>query len=185
MTFLCVTTDFSAMSSGEILDLGCGPNKTDGAVGIDILPGPGVDVVHDLNEVPWPLEADRFERIVCSHVIEHLTNLVEVMNEIHRVGRNGARVTILTPHFSSLNSWEDPTHTRHFARRSFDFFDSENRHHYTDRRLKTVSVEVTFGGGLWDLFGRMHYAIWPTLWEKHFCFIWRARNLKVELEVVK
>ncbi len=173
------------MSSEQILDIGCGSNKTPGALGIDILPSPEVDIVHDINQLPWPLENDRFDKVICSHVIEHLVDLVGVMNEIHRVSKNGARISILTPHFSSLNSWEDPTHTRHFARRSFSFFDTESRHHYTNLRHKTLSVKLTFGGGLWDFMGKIHYALWPDLWEKHFAFIWRARNLIVELEVVK
>ncbi|GMV82867.1 MAG: hypothetical protein AMXMBFR7_40510 [Planctomycetota bacterium] len=175
----------STLPAGSILDIGCGNSKTPGAVGIDILPGPQVDIVHDLNKLPWPLEENRFDRIVCSHVLEHLNDLVGVMNEIHRVSRHGASVELLTPHFSSLNSWEDPTHTRHFARRSFEFFDTSKKHHYTDRCMKTRQVDLTFGSGLWDLMGKVHYALWPNLWEKHFCFIWRARNLKAVLEVVK
>ncbi|MCZ7649388.1 MAG: class I SAM-dependent methyltransferase [Planctomycetota bacterium] len=173
------------MPEQVILDIGCGESKTPGAVGIDILPGPSVDIVHDLNSLPWPLEENRFERIVASHVLEHLNDLVGVMNEIHRVAKPGARIELLTPHFSSLNSWEDPTHTRHFARRSFEFFDTSKPHHYTNRCMKTRKVELTFGGGLWDLFGKILYKLSPNLWEKHFCFIWRARNLSVELEVVK
>ena len=88
----------------EILDIGCGQSKTPGAVGIDILPAPGVDIVHDLNRLPWPLEPNRFDAIICSHVLEHLLDLVGVLNEIHRVSRNGARVKIITPHFSILRS---------------------------------------------------------------------------------
>ena len=173
------------MSQPQVLDLGCGAHKTPGAFGIDCLPIAGVDLVHDLNHTPWPLEASRFDRVVCSHVIEHLSNLLGVMEEIHRVAKPGARVTIRTPHFSSLNSWEDPTHLRHFARRSFSVFDPEHHHPYTRCRLRVVSIRVAFGAGMWDLMGRIHYALWPDLWEKHFCFIWRARDLEVELEVVK
>lgn len=169
----------------EILDIGCGSSKTPGAIGMDILPAPGVDIVHDLNALPWPLEANRFDTVVCSHVLEHLNDLVGVMNEIHRVSKNGARLKIITPHFSSLNSWEDPTHTRHFARRSFSFFDTDSKHCYTNKCMKTVSVDVTFGGGFWDLMGKINYKLFPDLWEKHFCFMWRARNLFVELEVRK
>jgi predicted SAM-dependent methyltransferase len=170
---------------GEILDIGCGQSKAPGAVGIDILPAPGVDIVHDLNKLPWPVDANRFETVICSHVLEHINDLVGVMNEIHRISKNGCRVKIITPHFSSLNSWEDPTHTRHFARRSFSFFDSESKHCYTSQRMKTISAEISFGGGLWDFMGKMQYKCFPELWEKHFAFIWRARNLFVELEVVK
>ena len=172
-------------NKGETLDIGCGQSKTPGSVGIDILPAPGVDIVHDLNKLPWPIEAGRFDTVVCSHVLEHLVDLVGVLNEMHRVSKNGARVKIITPHFSSLNSWEDPTHTRHFARRSFSFFDTESKHCYTNLRMKTISVELSFGSGLWDKIGQIQYALFPNLWEKHFAFVWRARNLSVELEVVK
>jgi len=170
---------------GEILDLGCGQAKKPGAVGIDLRPGPCVDIVHDLNRFPWPLEDNRFETVLCSHVLEHLADLPAVMREIHRVCKPGARVRIVTPHFSSLNSWEDPTHIHHLARRSFSFFDSQKRHSYTAVRLRTVKVAVSFGGGLWDLLGRALHGCSPDLWEKHFAFVWRARNLEVELEVEK
>ena len=173
------------MPETQILDIGCGNSKTPGAFGMDILPGPQVDLVHDLNALPWPIEESRFDKIVCSHVLEHINDLVGVMNEIHRVSKNGARIHIITPHFSSLNSWEDPTHTRHFARRSFSFFDTASKHHYTNRCMKTIKADISFGSGLWDLGAKIHYKLWPELWEKHFCFMWRARNLFVELEVQK
>jgi SAM-dependent methyltransferase len=172
------------MSLPTVLDLGCGSAKTPGALGVDVRSGPGVDVVHDLDQVPWPLPDDHFERVICAHVLEHLANLPGAMAEIHRVARAGALVLIATPHFSSLNSWEDPTHVRHLARRSFSFFDAANPHACAGG-FRTRRVEVSFGGGLWDWLGRCHYALWPNLWEKHFCFVWRARNMRVELEVVK
>jgi hypothetical protein len=33
----------------KVLDIGCGSNKTPGAVGIDARPGPNVDIVWDLD----------------------------------------------------------------------------------------------------------------------------------------
>ena len=168
-----------------VLDIGCGRAKTAGAIGIDRIVAPEVDIVHDLNRVPWPLEDARFEIVICSHILEHLADIVATLNEIHRVSRPGARIKITTPHFSSLNSWEDPTHLHHFARRSFSFFDTTSRHCYTSGQLRMISAEVFFGGGLWDWVSRCQYKFLPDLWEKHLCFIWRARNLSVELEVIK
>ena len=46
-------------------------------------------------------------------------------------------------------------------------------------------MEVSFGGGLWDSWAELLYGCFPDLWEKHFAFVWRARNMEVELEVVK
>lgn len=173
------------MSPTAILDIGCGARKTPGAVGMDIRPLPGVDIVHDLNIVPWPVESDRFDLVVAKHALEHLVNLDGVMEEIRRVSRNGARLRIVTPHFSSLNSWEDPSHVRHFARRSFSFFSDDGPTPRTPARFKMLAVEVSFGKGLWDMLGRLHYRLWPDLWEKQLAFIHRARNMTIEMEVVK
>jgi SAM-dependent methyltransferase len=169
---------------GETLDLGCGKAKTPGAVGIDIAPAPGVDIVHDLNRVPWPLADGRFDAVICSHVVEHLADLPAAMKEICRVCKPGARVKIITPHFSNLNSWEDPTHLRHFARGTFRFFDAGDARCFSGVTLRLVKLEITFGGGLWDLISRMLYALSPNWWEKQFAFVFRARNLVVEYEVL-
>ena len=36
----------------KVLDVGCGTAKVNGAIGIDRINLPGVDVVHDLNKFP-------------------------------------------------------------------------------------------------------------------------------------
>ena len=47
----------------KILDLGCGRNKVPGAIGLDLFPVPGVDVVHDLEAFPYPFENNSFDEI--------------------------------------------------------------------------------------------------------------------------
>ena len=106
----------------DILDVGCGTHKTPGALGIDFNPATAADVIHDLDQYPWPLADDAFDRIVCSHIVEHIADFVRFMEEIHRVGRAGAAVDIVTPHFSSRFSYTDPTHLRHLSLFSFDYF---------------------------------------------------------------
>jgi hypothetical protein len=39
--------------------------------GLDIEPGPGVDLVHDAT-MPWPEGFDRFDLVVCTEVLEHV-----------------------------------------------------------------------------------------------------------------
>ena len=41
--------------SGIRLDIGCGANKAPGFVGMDMRALPGVDIVHDVEQYPWPL----------------------------------------------------------------------------------------------------------------------------------
>jgi hypothetical protein len=45
------------------LDIGCGKSKTSGCIGIDRVTLPGVDVVHDLDQFPWPFPDDEFSII--------------------------------------------------------------------------------------------------------------------------
>lgn len=51
--------------------------------------------------------------------------------EIHRMCVNGALVTVITPHFSSLASWRDPTHLHHLSFFSMDHFEKSSAAHYT------------------------------------------------------
>lgn len=48
------------------LNLGCGNNIKERWVNLDILEGKGVDVVHDLNELPLPFENEKFELVLHS-----------------------------------------------------------------------------------------------------------------------
>ncbi|MEU1787126.1 class I SAM-dependent methyltransferase [Streptomyces sparsogenes] len=39
--------------------------------GLDVEPGPGVDLVHDATR-PWPIGWDRYDIVVCTEVMEHV-----------------------------------------------------------------------------------------------------------------
>ena len=47
----------------KTLDLGCGNNKRLGAIGIDFNDLDAVDIIHDLNVFPYPLEDSSFDEI--------------------------------------------------------------------------------------------------------------------------
>ena len=106
----------------KILDIGCGNAKTPGAIGIDSNPNTQADIVHDLDVYPWPLEDNLFDRIVCSHIVEHVADFVRFVEEVHRVAKPGAIVEIVTPHFSSRYAYTDPTHRRFLSLFAFDYF---------------------------------------------------------------
>lgn len=119
----------------KILDLGCGPHKAPGAFGVDLHPFDGVDLVHDLNQFPWPPADNAYERIYARHIIEHVEDVPAFMAEIHRVAAPGALVEIVTPHFSNRSAYADPTHKRALSVRAFDFFTGS-----PPRKLTTASV---------------------------------------------
>jgi SAM-dependent methyltransferase len=112
----------AAAELGGVLDLGCGRAKEPGAFGVDLDPASGADLIADLDALPLPLPAGRFRRIVCRHVVEHVADIPALFKEIHRLAKPGARIEIVTPHFSNRCSYTDPTHRRHLSVQFIDWF---------------------------------------------------------------
>jgi hypothetical protein len=94
------------------LDFGCGKNKREGFLGVDILDFEGVDVKLDIGNDPWPWEDNTVEEAHASHFVEHLTGMqrVHFVNELHRVLVPGAGCLIITPHWASQRAYGDVTH---------------------------------------------------------------------------
>src|SRR5438309_8984848 len=103
------------------LNLGCGQKHLSQAVNLDIIPDTHPDVIHDLNCIPWPFPDNRFGEVLAYDVIEHLQDFIAVMEEIHRVCRDGAAVRITVPHFYCANAFIDRTHRRYVGYFRMDY----------------------------------------------------------------
>jgi SAM-dependent methyltransferase len=65
-----------------------------------------VDV--DITGTPFPDES--FDGVICSHVLEHVSDDRQALAEIHRILEPGGWAVIVVPVMKSLNvSWEDPS----------------------------------------------------------------------------
>ena len=170
----------------DVLNLGCGRKLMEDAVNMDISPDVGADVVHDLENFPWPLPSNTFREVYAFDVIEHLDSVPSTMEEIHRVCRAGARVHITVPHFSSANAFTDPTHRHQLSYFSFDYFDADHQlAFYSKARLKRRRVQIVF------------YPTWPNkivhrlanrcpaAYERRWAWIFPAWFLSIDLDVVK
>lgn len=104
------------------LELGCGPNKPDGFIGVDKLPLDGVDIVYDAENGLGFLPDSCVDEISSSHFLEHITNFEELMREIHRVLKPGGIHKVVVPHFSNPFYYSDYTHKRFFGLYTFDYF---------------------------------------------------------------
>ncbi len=142
----------------SILNLGCGELYEEGAINVDYYAS-RVDVRHDLDQIPYPFADDTFGKIRCYNVIEHLEKVIPVMEELHRIGKRGCRITIRVPHFRSACLYEDLTHKHGFAWRSFDIFTEEGSVYgnYSAVRYRIISREYTpyKCKGLYRLLSRM------------------------------
>jgi hypothetical protein len=45
--------------------------------------GQNVDIIHNLNIFPYPLEDESFDEIYIDNTLEHLDNVIGVMEEVH------------------------------------------------------------------------------------------------------
>ncbi len=69
----------------KILDLGSGPWKYKGAISIDWNSETKPDILWDLNKFPYPFSDNEFDLIYASHILEHLNELIKVLEEIWRI----------------------------------------------------------------------------------------------------
>jgi SAM-dependent methyltransferase len=132
------------------LELGCG-----------IQPSPGfihhgrhehsahVDVVHDLDQVPWPWSEASYDEILALDVFEHLHLMPEIwLRECYRLLGPGGSLRLRVPVFGSPWQVIDPTHVRGFHPLNFDYFvqgrelHQKYGHYYFDFSFRQAEVKL-------------------------------------------
>ncbi len=167
---------------------------------MDIVPLAGVDIVHDMNETPWPIAENEFDEFVFDDVLEHSKNFLGILEEVYRAGKNGAVVKISVPHFSSDNMYSDPTHTIFFSSRSFNYFDKSlnykhsfylqsvnfkiSRVHLSFREYFTQAGRSAFNPFKWL---GIEYLVnrYSRIYERFFAWILPVAEIYYELEIIK
>lgn len=158
-----------------IVDLGCGTSKVSGAIGIDRLSLPEVDIICDF-EKSLPLKSDSVDTLHASHVIEHVANLIPFMEEVYRVCKPGASVFIVAPYYTSRGAFRDPTHVRFITEDTFQYFQNP-----TPYRIKT-NFEVQKIHYKYRTIFRFFPELIRSVLRKHFWNV--AEELSVALKVM-
>jgi len=190
----------------DVLNLGSGKRKILEALNVDISLKCAPDLVYDLRVFPWPFADDSFTRVYCYDILEHLPDTIGTMEELHRVSRNGAVLTITTPHFTSSNAFTDPTHCHQFGLFTFNIFtgdalpglgraqmgepdgvpDGNGGHdHYTDVRFTYQKRDLIFLPTRKNALIRRIARRQPALYEQHLGWLFPAWFMSIELRVVK
>lgn len=134
------------MSDNEIkiLDVGCGNKKFPGSIGIDFNDTLSADVIHDLNQFPYPFKNYSFDKVYMDSILFLLNNPIQVMEEVYRIGKKNSEVVIVQPYFRSVWNYADPLAKNFGTVHSFAFYDPDDpiciRYQYTTARFKTVSI---------------------------------------------
>jgi len=168
------------------LDIGAGTaDRLPGAVRLDGSRAARPHVVADLDH-GLPFRSGVFSVVGAFDVVEHVEDLVALMEEIHRVLRAGGIAQITTPHFSSANAYTDPTHRRALGLRSFDYFDEQHAlSYYSKARFRVRTARLAFKG---RLLGRLAFHLaqrWPAWYEDHLAWIVPGWFIYFELVAVQ
>ena len=106
------------------------------------------------------------------------------MKELNRISKNGALIKIRVPYFSSESAYSNITHYHQFTYTSFDLFEKFHPEHwqgFTEFRIikKHLKWRKIFFLCEW-LFN-----LFPRVYQELLCWIFPARELQIELKVVK
>ena len=76
------------------LNLGCGkdikPSK-EGWINLDNVKLKGVDIVYNINKFPYPFKNNEFDKILCSHILEHVNDIIKTLKELSRITKKGGK----------------------------------------------------------------------------------------------
>jgi len=169
------------------LNIGAGrADQLPGAVRLDVARATRPHVVADLDAGALPFKAGAFDAVGAYDVVEHVEDLVALLEEIHRVLKAGGVLHVTTPHFSCANAFTDPTHRRALGLTSFDYFDDAHAlAYYSSARFRVRAARLFFKG---RFLGRLLFHVarrWPAWYEERLAWIFPGWFLYFELVAVK
>lgn len=127
------------------LDLGSGFTKPAGWIGIDKVQwGNQTDIVMDLDSptVNLGFGDDSVTDVRAIHFLEHIHNILPLMNEIWRVLMPGGKLDIIVPLAGSRGSFDDPEHVRFFSEGTFSYFTPEAPGNYLHPDTRPWKIEI-------------------------------------------
>lgn len=128
------------------LNLGCGKNFKPGWVNVDKCIDVQSDVWFDLDCLPWPFDDNSADQVEMYAVLEHLSDTMQTLAELHRVMKPGATCHIHVPYAGSHWAFQDPTHKRYFTERTMNYVMDEFAYNfYGNVRFEILRAKLTVG----------------------------------------
>ena len=177
-----------------IIELGCGPRKKEGRIGVDAIDLPNVDIVADLEKGLSFLPDNSVDQIHCRSLLEHIENFDDLVGEIVRVLKTDGTAHIFVPHFSNPYYYSDFTHKRFFGLYSFYYFVDHERqlrrkvpNFYTATRIEISSQRLIFRSSfkllnpikkLLGWFINLHTRL-QEYYEENLCYLFPCHGIEV------
>ncbi len=148
-------------AKGILLDIGLIDTKQPNFIRMAKMKRPGVDIVHDLEKFPWPIEDDSCLIVLAAHIVEHVKPwfIVAFMDELWRVMKKDGQLAISTPYAGSPAWYQDPSHCGHFTEMSFHYFDPDFPKLYEVHKPRPWKIEK--GNLIWRSGGSLECILRP------------------------
>lgn len=128
----------SEAPEGQRIDLGPGDARALGFIGMG--KDGDVQIEHNLEEIPWPLEDNSVAVIRANHVLEHLSDPTTNMLEIHRVLMPGGIAIITVPSTVGEGAFAHPGHKSYWNKLSFSFWIYPELAHTVEGQTDPLSI---------------------------------------------
>lgn len=186
-----VTKENIFVHGERALHIGPGKKVLSGATTIDVLDLPGVDIVHNLDVLPWPFADNTFDLIFAHSVFEHLDDQIAIMKEMKRILKPKGRIVIAVPYFRCPDAFTDSTHKHFFTTRSMDYYiEGKTLSQYEYSNARFTLQGFWFGwpqvshNPLVRVF-KWFIARYPKFYDSHLSLLFPMKILIWELEVIK
>lgn len=181
------------------LNLGCGRTLREEFTNIDIVDFGG-NIVHDLNNTPYPFEDNTFDYILASHVLEHLNSFHKTVTELARILKPGGILEVYAPFFLNTKYFGEPDHKIPFSIRTFDNYEFlenrklrfyerwklEDRTDYSGRAKYEV-LEKKFNVSNFGVLRWMNFFVnlEPVVYERFFAGLFSPEEVYFKLKNIK
>jgi SAM-dependent methyltransferase len=183
----------------KVLDIGCGRNKINGAIGIDKIKHPNVDYQVDVTKDKFPFKKDYFDEAHANHLLEHMESqkeLFHLLREVYRVLKNKGIFHVRVPYWRGYYAWSSIGHRRVLP--PFIFYqldpklhpESSDNYYYLDVRFKVIKIKFNYfiPNGRWSFLNTLINPIINLnllLYEKFLSLLLPADEMIVELMCIK
>jgi len=101
----------------------------------------GANIIADLNKLPLEIFSNRYDYVLCSHVLEDFVNPIPLIKEMIRITKPKGIIEIIVP--NETITWDSIHHKRGFTITTFKFFVKDYIKSYEDaeNRMEIVSLK--------------------------------------------
>jgi ubiquinone/menaquinone biosynthesis C-methylase UbiE len=158
------------------LNFGGGRQKIPTFTNVDLIKF-GDNIVHNLNEFPYPFKDNSIDSIKAFHIIEHLDNYEQFLKECLRILKPNGKIHIKVPHFTAHGAFSEFHKHKGFwyhcftSRRLFTKTSLEVRENSIYPHLKEIKRKINFENIYpwnWIIQPLVNFWIMPLIYETTF-----------------